>query len=198
MDQGPSAAGGMLRPLLAFSRAIDAATARIGRSVSWLILAAVLISAGNAIVRKTLHTSSNAALEIQWYLFAAVFMLMAGHVFLKNAHVRIDFVSSRLAPRTRNWVDIAGIVLFVLPLCGLLIAQSVPVALEAWHNGETSPNAGGLIRWPVYALLPLGMTLLLLQSLSELVKRVAFLQGLIPDPLADRRADPDGAAEAGH
>lgn len=198
MDHGSSAAGAILRPLLAFSRAIDATTARIGRSVSWLILAAVLISAGNAIVRKTLHTSSNAALEIQWYLFAAVFMLLAGHVLLKNAHVRIDFVSSRLAPRTRNWVDVVGLVAFVLPLCGLLIAQSLPLALEAWHNGETSPNAGGLIRWPVYALLPLGMALLFLQSLSELVKRAAFLQGLAPDPLADGRADPADAADAAH
>jgi TRAP-type mannitol/chloroaromatic compound transport system permease small subunit len=195
---GRSAAGGILRPLLALARAVDAVTTRIGRWTSWLILATVLISAGNAVVRKTLHTSSNAALEIQWYLFAAVFMLLAGYVFLRNAHVRIDFVSARLAPRTRNWIDVIGIVLFALPLCGLLIAQSVPVVLEAWRNGETSPNAGGLIRWPVYALLPMGMALLFVQCLSELVKRLAFLRGLIPDPLADRRTDPDGAAEAGH
>ena len=170
----------MMQMLLTASRLVDTLNLLVGRSVRWLILAAVLISAGNAIVRKAFQSSSNALLEIQWYLFSAVFLLCAAYALLKNAHVRIDFVSVRLSPRTRSWIDIAGIVFFALPFCWLLVQLSLPLVLDAFHSGETSSNAGGLLRWPVYALVPLGMTLLLLQCLSELVKHVAFLRGLLP------------------
>lgn len=185
-----------MRVLLRLSSLIDATNAFIGRSVGWLILVAVLISAGNAIVRKAFQMSSNALLEVQWYLFSAVFLLCAGYTLLNNAHVRIDFISARLSAKTRSWIDIVGIVLFLAPLCWLLIELSWPLVTEAWHSGETSPNAGGLVRWPVFLLLPLSMALLLLQSASELIKRLAFLRGLIPDPLRHDDHESDGAAEA--
>ncbi|GAB4170260.1 MAG: TRAP transporter small permease subunit [Rhodocyclaceae bacterium] len=171
-----------MRILLRVSRLIDAVSVRIGLIIRWLVLAAVLISAGNAIVRKLFQTSSNAFLEIQWYLFAGVFMLGAGYTFLCNAHVRIDFVSAHFSPRTRAWIDIAGIVFFLIPFCWIMIDLGWPVFYNAWASGEMSQNAGGLIRWPVFALLPAGVGLLLAQSASELVKRFAFLKGLIPDP----------------
>lgn len=171
--------------LLKLSRLIDGLSTRIGRLTMWLILATTVISAGNAIVRKAFNTSSNSLLEIQWYLFAAVFMLGAGYGFLKNSHVRIDFVSARLSPRTRNWIDVGGIVLVLVPFCLICIALSWPMFVQAYDSGEMSQNAGGLIRWPVYALMPLGFALLLLQALSELLKRVLFLRGLGPDSLAD-------------
>jgi TRAP-type mannitol/chloroaromatic compound transport system permease small subunit len=172
-----------MRALLRLSAAIDTVSRLVGRASSWLVLLIVMISAGNAVVRKGFNVSSNALLEVQWYLFSAVFMLLAAYTLLRNNHVRIDFVSSRLSPRMRSGIDIAGIVLFVLPFCWLLIQLSWPVVIEAWDRGEGSPNAGGLIRWPVYALLPVGMALLFAQAISELIKRVAFLRGLIPDPL---------------
>lgn len=183
--------------LLQVSAGVDRATALIGRAASWLVLLVVVISAGNAVVRKAFNSSSNALLEVQWYLFAAVFMLMAAYVLQRNAHVRIDFVSSRLTARTRAWVDVFGLLVFVLPLCGLLIHLGWPTVADAWRNGEVSPNAGGLVRWPVYALLPAGMGLLLVQSLSELVKRVAFLRGLAPDPCAAADAPALLPADAG-
>ncbi len=188
-----------MRLLLRVSRLIDAVNERVGRVIIWLILAAVLISAVNAVVRKTLNISSNAWLEAQWYLFAAVFLLGAGYTFLHNAHVRIDFVAARLSARTRNVIDIVGIVAFLTPLCYLVIELSWPLFVNAWASGERSPNAGGLVRWPVYLLLPLGMTLLLAQAASELIKRVAFLMGRIPDPLGHGepgQAHGDAAAAA--
>jgi TRAP-type mannitol/chloroaromatic compound transport system permease small subunit len=169
--------------LLQISRAIDGLNHLIGKLAMWLILAATLISAGNAIVRKTLSTSSNAWLEIQWYLFAAVFMLGGAYAFLRNAHVRIDFLSSRFSARTRNWVDIVGIVVFLLPLCYMMVTLSWPLFERAWISGEVSSSAGGLVRWPVYALIPLGFGLLAAQGLSELIKRAAFLAGQGVDPL---------------
>jgi TRAP-type mannitol/chloroaromatic compound transport system permease small subunit len=178
--------------LLRFSRLIDAISERVGQLVYWLVLAAVLISAGNAVVRKSLQTSSNAFLEIQWYLFSAVFLLGAGYVFLKNAHVRIDFLSNRFSARTRNWIDIVGMLVFLVPLCVIFVKLSWPLFANAWVSGETSQNAGGLIRWPAYLLIPLGFALLLLQACSELIKRFAFLRGLIDDPLAHH---PPNAAE---
>ncbi len=171
--------------LLKLSRLIDGLSTRIGRFTMWLILATTVISAGNAIVRKAFNASSNSLLEIQWYLFAAVFMLGAGYGFLKNSHVRIDFVSARLSPRIRNWIDVGGIVGVLIPFCLICIALSWPMFVQAYESGEMSQNAGGLIRWPVYALMPLGFGLLLLQALSELLKRVLFLRGLGPDSLAD-------------
>ncbi len=169
--------------LLSLSSLIDRFTTLIGRLSMWLILATTLISAGNAIVRKAFDISSNGLLEIQWYLFAAVFMLGAGYGFLKNSHVRIDFISSKLSDRTRNWIDVGGILLVLLPLCVLLITLSWPPFIGAFNNGEMSQNAGGLIRWPVYMLVPVGFGLLMLQAFSELIKRIAFLRGVIADPI---------------
>jgi TRAP-type mannitol/chloroaromatic compound transport system permease small subunit len=168
--------------LLALSRWIDRATEWIGRWVAWLVLAAVLISAINAAVRKVFNTSSNAYLEIQWYLFAAVFLLAAGYTMLRQGHVKIDVISGRFSKRTQIWIDIIGLAVFVLPLVYTVIHLSVPLAVRAYEMNEYSSNAGGLIRWPVFSLLPLGFALLGIQAISELIKRVAFLRGLIPDP----------------
>ncbi len=173
-----------MQSLLSLSRGIDRANDQIGRLVRWLVLGSVLLSAGNAIVRKIFDTSSNALLEIQWYLFAGVFMLGAGYAFLRNVHVRIDFISSKLSKRTNAIIDAAGIVIFLIPLCLILIRLSWPLFYNAWVTGEMSSNAGGLIRWPVLLLIPLGFAILLVQGLSELVKRIAFLKGLIPEPIS--------------
>ena len=173
-----------MAPLLAASRQIDRFNEAIGKSMRWLVLAAVLISAGNAIVRKAFSIGSNSLLEIQWYLFAAVFMLGGGYAFLRNVHVRIDFVSSKLSKRTNTIIDILGIVIFLIPLCLILINLRWPLFVSTWTSGEMSSNAGGLIRWPVMMLIPLGFGLLLLQAFSELTKRFAFLKGLIPEPFS--------------
>ena len=170
--------------LLNFSHLVDRCNDMIGKLVRWLVLAAVLISAGNAIVRKIFNTSSNGLLEIQWYLFAGVLMLGEGYAFLRNVHVRIDFVSSKLSKRTNAIIDAAGIVVFLIPLCLILIRLSWPFFSNAWVTGEMSSNAGGLIRWPVLMLIPLGFAILLLQALSELIKRIAFLRGVIPEPIS--------------
>jgi TRAP-type mannitol/chloroaromatic compound transport system permease small subunit len=169
-------------PLLTLSRLIDRVTEWFGRWVAWLVLAAVLISAINAAVRKAFNTSSNAYLEIQWYLFAAVFLLAAGYTLLRQEHVKIDVISGRFSKRTQIWIDIIGLACFVLPLVWTVIHLSLPLAIRAYEMNEYSSNAGGLIRWPVFALLPLGFFLLGVQALSELIKRIAFLRGLIPDP----------------
>lgn len=166
-----------MRGLLWFSAGIDRLSAGIGLLVRWLVLASVLISAGNAVMRKAFNVGSNAFLEVQWYLFSAVFLLGAGYVFLKNAHVRIDFISGKLSPRANALIDVVGILAVILPLCAMLISLSWPVFHQAWVSGEMSQNAGGLIRWPVLLLIPVGFGLLVLQTLSELVKRVAFLTG---------------------
>ena len=170
--------------LLKLSAGVDAFNSQVGKLLRWLILAAVLISAGNAIVRKIFNTSSNALLEVQWYLFAGVFMLGAGYAFLRNAHVRIDFVSNKLSRRTNAVIDSLGIVLFLIPLCVILIDLSWPLFYSAWQTGEMSSNAGGLIRWPVFLLVPVGFSILLLQGISELIKRIAFLRGTIPEPIS--------------
>lgn len=174
-----------------FVHFMDATTTRLGKISMWLILATTLISSGNAIVRKVFSTSSNSLLEIQWYLFAGVFMLGAGYVLLHNAHVRIDFVSSRLKARTRNWIDVVGIVLVLFPFCLLSIKLSWPLFVQALSTGEMSQNAGGLIRWPVFMLIPLGFLLLMLQGVSELIKRILFLRGEGPDSLSDARHQSD-------
>jgi len=180
--------------LLKLSGLIDTLSEHVGRAIMWLILLAVLLSAGNAIVRKAFRMGSNALLDMQWYLFSGVFLLGAGYAFLKNVHVRIDFISSRLSARTRSWIDVVGILIFLAPLCWILIQMSWPLFVKAWQSGEMSQNAGGLIRWPVYLLLPAGMALLLLQSASEMIKRIAFLRGLIPDPLVHDPAKNDSPA----
>lgn len=180
-----------MTPLLSMSRLIDQISTWAGKITMWLILATTLISAGNALVRKIFNQSSNGLLEIQWYLFAAVFMLGAGYGFLKNSHVRIDFISSKLSDRARNWVDVVGIVAVLLPFCGIGIALGWPFFLQAFNSGEMSQNAGGLIRWPAYGLIPLGFTLLALQGISELIKRVAFLTGNGPDVLSAEASKSD-------
>ena len=171
-----------MAPLLTLSRLIDRATEWVGRWVAWLVLAAVLISALNAAVRKAFNTSSNAYLEIQWYLFAAVFLLAAGYTMLRQEHVKIDVISGRFTKRTQIWIDIIGLAFFVLPLVYTVVHLSLPLAIRSYVMNEYSSNAGGLIRWPVFALLPLGFLLLGVQAISELIKRIAFLKGLVPDP----------------
>ena len=171
-----------MAPLLSLSRLIDRANLAIGHLIMWLVLAAVLISALNAIVRKAFSIGSNAFLEIQWYLFAAVFMLGVGYVMLKNAHVRIDFISSRLSKRTNAVIDAVGIVVFTIPLSIIMIDLGWPLFLQALKSGEMSQNAGGLIRWPVMLLVPLGFFILLAQAVSELIKRIAFLRGALDEP----------------
>lgn len=168
--------------LLSLSRWIDRLNEFVGRWVSWLVLAAVVISAVNAVVRKAFGTSSNAFLEIQWYLFAAVFLLAAGYTMLRGEHVRIDIILGRFSKRTQIKVEIFGIVAFLFPFVIVVIELVMPLVIRAYTSGEVSSNAGGLIRWPVFALVPLGFALLGLQGISELIKRIAFLMGLIDDP----------------
>ena len=171
-----------MRALLKFSNAVDALNGFIGKYVIWLILGSTVISGVNAVVRKVFNVSSNAYLEIQWYLFAAAFLLAAGYTLLNGEHVKIDVVSSRFSKRTQIWLDVIGFTLFLTPLCLAVLYYGIPFFLKGFHSGEMSSNAGGLVRWPVYAMIPLGFGLLLLQGLSELVKRIAFLMGLIEDP----------------
>lgn len=171
-----------MQALLALSRGIDRCNELVGRTLGWLVLAAVLVSACNAMLRKAFDIGSNASLEVQWYLFAAVFLLGAGYVWRSNGHVRVDVLASRLRPRTNAWIDLVAMLLFTVPLCLLLIALAWPVFERAWTSGEMSENAGGLVRWPVMLLIPLGFGLLLLQCVSETIKRVAFLRGLLPQP----------------
>ena len=183
-----------MQALLKLSRLIDALNTRIGRATYWLVLVAVLVSAGNAIIRKTLNMSSNAFLELQWYLFSAVFLLCAGYTLLRDEHVRIDVVSNFLSRRTRVWIDILGTVFFLLPMAVLFIYLSWPIFVRTYTTGEISTNAGGLLIWPARMLVPIGFTLLALQGVSELIKRVAFLSGHGPDP-GERGSTDKGLAE---
>jgi TRAP-type mannitol/chloroaromatic compound transport system permease small subunit len=168
--------------LLKLSKLIDGLNEFVGRHVAWLVLAAVLISAINAIVRKAFNMSSNAFLEIQWYLFAAVFLLGSGYTMLRQEHVKIDVLLHRFARRTQIKIEVFGIVAFLFPFVFAVIELVWPLVTKAYFSGEMSSNAGGLIRWPVFALVPAGFALLGLQGLSELIKRLAFLKGLIDDP----------------
>jgi len=172
----------MMKLLLGLSRAIDALNEHVGRLTYWLILAAVLISAGNAVVRYSVNMSSNAWLEIQWYLFSFVFLFCAGYTLLHNQHVRIDVISGQLSGRARAWIDIFGTVFFLMPMAIAIMWLSWPVFLDAYRSGEVSTNAGGLMVWPGRLMLPVGFFLLILQGVSELIKRIAFLRGVIPDP----------------
>jgi len=171
-----------MQALLKLSRAIDALNAFIGKYVIWLIFAATAVSAINALVRKVFGVSSNAYLEAQWYLFAWSFLVAAGFTLLHREHVRIDVVNSRLPKRVQVWIDILGFAFFLTPICILVLYLSWPLVIQNYQTGEMSGNPGGLIRWPVWAALPVGFTLLLLQGWSELIKRIAFLMGLIDDP----------------
>jgi len=172
----------MVGALLRVSKWIDSLNEWVGRQVAWLVLLAVLISALNAIVRKAFNTSSNGFLEIQWYLFAAVFLIASGYTLLRQEHVKIDVVLGRFSKRTQIKVEIFGLLVFLLPYVYAVITEFTPLFLKALYSGEMSENAGGLIRWPVYAMVPTGFVLLGLQGVSELIKRIGFLAGACPDP----------------
>ena len=178
-----------MKPLLTLSRAIDGLNERIGRALMWLVLVVVLVSAGNATTRYMLDIASNAWLELQWYLFAAVFLLCSGYTLRHNEHIRIDVVNSHLSTRTQMWIDIFGLVFFLLPMATIIMWLSWPIFVNAYESGEVSVNAGGLIRWPARLMVPVGFFLLSLQGVSELIKRIAFLRGLIPNPL-EKHEDP--------
>jgi len=177
-----------VQALLKLSRAIDALSEGVGKATIWLVLVVTLISAANAFVRYTFNYSSNGLLEIQWYLFSAIFLLCAGYTLMRNEHVRIDVISGRFSPRTHAWIDIIGTLFFLAPMAVAVLYLSWPIFINAYLNNEYSSNAGGLIVWPVRALVPIGFSLLILQGVSELIKRVAFLKGLISDPNAKPKA----------
>ena len=172
-----------MRTLQRISAWIDAMNGLIGRLVYWLVLAMVLISAGNAIIRKVFSMSSNAWLEVQWYLFSAVFLLAAGYTLLRNEHVRIDILAGRTSAKFQAWIEVFGTVFFLLPMTITLAALSWPYFLRAYTENEISGSAGGLMLWPARLLLPVGFVLLTLQGLSELIKRVAFIAGKGSDPV---------------
>lgn len=187
-----------MQGLLKLSGLIDGMNERIGKAVSWLMLFIVIISAGNAVMRFSIDWSSNGFLEIQWYLFSATFLIGAGYVFLKNEHIRIDIIAGRLSARAQNWIDVFGIIVFMMPMVLITLYLSWQVFVLAWHTGEMSPNPGGLIRWPVRLLMPVGFFLLLLQGVSELIKRFAFLTGNAKNPLEKEKgpsAEEELAAE---
>jgi TRAP-type mannitol/chloroaromatic compound transport system permease small subunit len=169
--------------LLSLSRLIDALNERVGRVVYWLVLVMVLVSSANALSRYALSIASNAWLELQWYLFAGVFLLCSGYTLRHNEHIRIDVITGRLSRRGQMWIDIFGTLFFLLPMAVYITWLSWPIFMNAWNSNEISGSAGGLIRWPARLLVPVGFCLLSLQGVSELIKRIAFLQGLIPDPL---------------
>jgi len=170
--------------LLKLSQLIDWINERIGKGAFWLVLLMTIISAGNASVRFAFNYSSNGLLEIQWYLFAAVFILCAPYTLQKNEHVRIDVLAGKLSPRGQAVIDIIGTLFFLLPMVILVLWLSIPLVVDSFHIHEMSANEGGLLRWPVKVVLPIGFALLALQGLSELIKRIAFLAGRIGDPNA--------------
>lgn len=172
--------------LLTLSRLIDTLNEKVAHAVSWALLVAVLISSGNAFVRYLLDTSSNAWLEIQWYLFSAIFLLAASYTLKRDEHVRIDVLSSRLSQRTRVWIDVVGFALFLLPMSLMILYYAIPYAWISWQGQEMSSNAGGLIVWPAKLLIPLGFLLLTLQGISELIKRIAFLRGKVDRSVFDQ------------
>lgn len=170
-----------MRFFLALARLIDGLNERVGRLTYWLILACVLISAGNAIARYGFSLSSNAFLEIQWYLYSIVFLGAAGYTLKHNAHVRIDLVAGRLSQRTQAWIDVFGALFMLLPVCAVIFWYGWSAFLESYRIGEMSADAGGLARWPIKLVLPLAFLLLMLQGIAETIKRLAFLKGLSSD-----------------
>jgi TRAP-type mannitol/chloroaromatic compound transport system permease small subunit len=184
----------VLEALLPASRGIDAFNSRIGKWLSWLVLAAVLVSATNATVRKTLDTSSNAWLELQWVLFGIVFLLCAPWTLCANEHIRIDIVNTMWPKRVRDWIDVIGHIFFLLPLTLVMIVTGLPFFLRSVEINEQSFSAGGLPQWPAKSLIFIAFTLLFVQGISELVKRIAVMRGLIPDP--HESGGFHGAAEA--
>jgi len=177
--------------LLGVSRIIDAINTAVGKSAMWLTLIAVLVSAVNAIVRKAFDMSSNGWLELQWYLFGAVFMLCAGYTLLKNEHIRIDVVAGMLSKRTRDWIDVGGHTIVLIPFCLLMIYDLWPFFWTSFTSGEMSPSPGGLILWPAKGLILVGFILLLAQAVSELIKRIAIIRGVIPDPHEEKQTADD-------
>ncbi|ARP95127.1 TRAP transporter small permease subunit [Bordetella genomosp. 13] len=184
-----------MQALLQLSRAIDALNALVGRVVAWLILAMVLISTANAFGRKFFHASSNAWLEIQWYMFGALFLLTAGYSLLRNDHVRVDIIAQRFSLRAQVRMEIFGILFFLLPGCGIIMWLAWPMFWESYASGEMSSNSGGLIRWPAKLLVPVGFMLLIAAALSHLIKCIGFLRGVCRDP-RQREATPDEQALA--
>lgn len=168
--------------MLMFSRFIDRGTEMIGKAVGWFILAAILLSAGNAVVRKLFNSSSNALLEAQWYLYGAAFLLAAAYTLRQNEHIRIDIVYGALSRRSQHWIDLLGHLFFLMPFAILMDVYFISYVLQSYHSGETSNNAGGLTLWPAKALLLAGMLLLTLQGISEIIKKIAVMRGIIPDP----------------
>ncbi|MEJ7137164.1 TRAP transporter small permease subunit [Amphibiibacter pelophylacis] len=171
-----------MNALLGLSRLIDSLNERVGRAVMWLVFACAFVSAANAVVRKVFSTSSNAFLEAQWYMFSAIFLLAAGYTLMRQEHVRIDLVVSKFSKRTQIKLDMLFICIFLMPVVYFVITMVMPLVIRAFESGEMSNQAGGLIRWPVYALVPIGFALLGLQGVSEFIKRWAYLKGLIDDP----------------
>ena|SRR5688572_12401562 len=178
-----------MRSLIAISRFIDAVNERVGRAVAWLVLAAVVVSTANALFRYALNVSSNAWLEIQWYLFGAVFLLAAGYTLKHDEHVRIDIVSGKLSQRARAWIDVLGTVFFLMPTALLILYLAWPMFVQSYVGHEMSSDAGGLVRWPVKLLIPVGFALLALQGISQLIKRIAFLRGKLPAEEPDTKAN---------
>ncbi|NHF72465.1 TRAP transporter small permease subunit [Paracoccus xiamenensis] len=170
--------------LLALSRGIDRVNTTIGKAVSWLILLAVLVSAGNAIVRKVFNTSSNMWLELQWYLYGAAFLGAAAYTLLENEHIRIDLVYGMWSRKVQHWIDLIGSVLFLMPFVILMLYYLYPWTVRSFERGEISSSAGGLILWPAKAMLLVGFILLFFQGISEIIKKIAVMRGLIPDPHA--------------
>lgn len=185
----------MLDGLLTLSRVIDAVNTRIGKWVAWLVVLAVAISATNATIRKVFDTSSNAWLELQWVLFAAVFLLCASWTLLANEHIRIDIVNSFFSQRVRSWIDLIGHLFFLIPFTLVMIVTGWPFFIASWSIGEQSSNAGGLPQWPAKFLVPLGFALLFFQGVSELIKRIAVMRGRIPDPHASGGHSAEAEAE---
>lgn len=174
--------------LLALSRKIDGLNERIGSALNWALLLAVLICTGNALIRYTFNNSSNGWLEVQWYLFAAVFLLGAPYTLRRNEHVRIDVIAGRFSKRTQAWIDLFGFVFFLMPMAGLILYLGTPYAIHSFTRQEMSSNAGGLIEWPAKLLIPLGFALLVLQGVSEIIKRVGYLRGLVDASEFDKHA----------
>lgn len=172
-----------MRSLLAISRFFDFVNIKVTQLVIWLTLLMAIVSAVNATYRKVFNDSSNAWLEIQWYLFGVVFLLAGGYTFLKNSHVRVDVINSRLKERTQIIIEMVGVIFFLLPACGLIVYLSWPFFVQSYVTGEMSNNTGGLIRWPVKLLIPIGFSLMIMAGLSHLIKCIAFLKGMAPNPL---------------
>lgn len=187
--------GGSVRALLKLSGIIDAINTRIGKSLAWLIIAAVLVSAINATVRKVFDLSSNAWLELQWILFSVVFLLCSPWTLLSNEHIRIDILNNMLPQRIRNVIDLVGHVFFLLPLTVVMVVTGIPFFISSFEQNEQSLNAGGLPQWPSKGLVALAFVLLFFQALSEIVKRIAVMRGLIPDPHAGQKSSLESEAE---